>query len=242
MPLRTLTLVAATCLLPGAALAAGGGIDQRVVPAPAGVPGVTVDAGALYTSTPQVQLTLIAPQPHNVAAVRISNDGGFGTSTLVPLADPASSASIPWTLASTGPERLPKTVYVRFVSQVALDGLGTVMGVDDVQYTDDIILDQTAPVILAARMAPPSGAGALARRGPRARPVSVILRARDNLSGVADVQVARSRTASTPWRAYRTRVAATPGARGSVFVRVRDAAGNVSAWREVRTASRSARP
>jgi len=233
--LRAVVLTAAAlCAAPLTAVAAPGQVAQRVIPVPAGTPGVTIDQGALFTDTPQVSLRLIAPQPHNVAAVRISNDGGFGTSTVVPLADPGSVATVPWTLASTGPERLPKTVYVRFVSQVALDGQGTVMGVDDVQYTDDIVLDETAPVIVAARFASGGGAAALARPARPSRPArgAVVLRAQDALSGVTHVQVTGTRSRPGTWRAYRTRVPA-PGARGAVFVRVRDGAGNVSAWREV---------
>jgi len=48
------------------------------------------------------------------------------------------------------------------------------------------------------------------------------------------MQVATRRGGTATWTPYRTAALVRPDAQGRVFVRVRDAAGNVSGWREVR--------
>jgi hypothetical protein len=64
--------------------------------------------------------------------VLLSNDGGFAGAQSVPV-----TLTIPWTLVSSGPERLPKTVYARFLGA----------GNDTANFTDDIILDETPPTV-----------------------------------------------------------------------------------------------
>ncbi|HET7574323.1 MAG TPA: Ig-like domain-containing protein, partial [Solirubrobacterales bacterium] len=97
-----------------------------------------------------------------------------------------------------------KTVYVRF------EGGGSGPRVD----ADSIIFDRKAPRIDGAAVS----AGKLR------------ISARDNLSGVAQVEQCPSRRDCHAWRRYRPRLAARPS---GLFVRVRDRAGNVSAWRRV---------
>jgi hypothetical protein len=87
--------------------------------------------------------------------------------------------------------------------------------------SDDIILDQTPPQVVSA---------SLKRVGTR---TLVTLKARDDRSGVRRVQVTRNRR--KPGRALAfARVLRVPGAPRKLYVRVRDGAGNYSAWRSAR--------
>ncbi|MDQ3742173.1 MAG: Ig-like domain-containing protein, partial [Actinomycetota bacterium] len=131
----------------------------------------------------------------------ISNDGGFRDAQTLPVAQ-----SVPWRLDDSGLERLPRTIYLRFA------------GVDGARetYQDDIILDQTAPRLLRAR---------------RVGRASVRLRARDNVSGVARMQLTTNRRRPGRERRFRARTTFAPRVGAPVFVRVRDGAGNWSGWR-----------
>jgi hypothetical protein len=167
--------------------------------------GVTINKGALYTNSADVRLTVRAPDA--ARHVRISNDGGFG-SGLTALRD--SSEVYGFELASSGPERLPKTVYVRFDGP-DLD--------PNRSFSDDIVLDETRPAIRFAR---------LVRRTRRG--VRIVLRGRDAISGVKTAQFAHRR--SRPWARIRYRRHVTVR-RAPRWVRVRDGAGNASRWRRV---------
>jgi PKD domain len=118
-------------------------------------------------------------------------------------------ASIPWTLHSAGSERLPRIVYVRF-------------GDSSQTFTDDIVLDSVSPVISAAKVTH------VARRAYR-----VSLAASDRNSGLAGMQITAKR--AKPGRIL-------PFARHRIYdgkrprwARVRDRAGNLSAWRTIVT-------
>jgi hypothetical protein len=131
--------------------------------------------------------------------IEVSNDGGFDDAARFQ----GVPATLPWTLASSGPERLPKTVYVRVY------GPGD-WGV----ITDDIVLDERPPSIAS-----------VARRGARLR-----VKARDNLSGVRSIQLARNPKRRGNWRRFTSKPAA---GREMRWVRVRDGAGNPSRWRRI---------
>lgn len=161
--------------------------------------GVTINDGARFTNAPDVVLTALAPDA--ATGLRIANDGGFGA-FFQTARNPFERYS--FRLDSSGPERLPKTVYVRF------DGAGG----DAQNFTDDIILDETAPALLSAR-----AAGRTLR-----------LRASDATSGVATLQTARNRKRPARPRAYRSRMRVSGSPR---WVRVADRAGNLSRWRRV---------
>jgi hypothetical protein len=184
----------------------GTAVDSRpvevVVPPPSGPVGVSIDNGAQFTNDPNVTVELRWPQLAN--RLLISNDGGF-----VPASSKPVAAEIPWHLSSSGPERLPKTIYVRF---------GDSFWMDPQTYQDDIILDQTAPTIPAATLVLP-------HRGPdRLR-----LTARDNVSGVSSVQLRKGNQRPSEWRNFASSIKLPHGARG-LRVRVRDRAGNDSKW------------
>jgi len=88
--------------------------------------GFTINDEAIYTNTPEVVLTVIYPP--GAEQMSISNDGGFVASSFI-----SPENVISWILESSGPERLPKTVYIRFLGQ----GINA-----NLIYTDDIILDE----------------------------------------------------------------------------------------------------
>jgi hypothetical protein len=181
--------------------------------------GIQINGGAQFTNSPNVTVTAL-PRLGLVSAVRLSNDGGFLNSADFPLA-PLGRYS--WTLNSSGAERLPKTVYVRFM------GAGMDQGET---FSDDIILDQTSPVIVSATFAGNVGqTGQVAAAATvRARVLRVV--ASDQSSGVSDVQVAADPRRPAAWRPYASRVLTQMGG-ARLFVRVRDRAGNLSSWRKV---------
>lgn len=174
----------------------GGPID-----APPPVPSASINGGALYTNNPLVTLTLTGGYRYEV-----SNDGGFGRSSAF---YPKQGGLYSWELASTGPEKLPKTVYVR----VYLPASG-----QPVVVSDDIVLDQTVPSVVSASVTR-----------------SLRVRARDARSGVAKMQVTRNRSHPGSWRRFRSKSAPPRGHR-KLYVRVADGAGNVSRWHSARKA------
>lgn len=97
--------------------------------------GITMKRGALFTNNPVVPLSLFPPS--GTTKILVSNDGGFEEFT-----EFGVRSTLSWTLSSSGVERLPKTVYVRFAG-TDIDSSQT--------FTDDIILDQTQPTVTRAR-------------------------------------------------------------------------------------------
>ena len=190
-------------------------VDIRPAPG-SGEPGVTINNGAQYTNDTDVTISTVWPRFSSTALV--SNDGGF----LAPVQQPVAN-EIPWTLESSGPERLPKTIYVRFRS-------GTT---NSETYTDDIILDQTAPEVLEASIdggASASTASISKTRRTKKRAAVLLIRAKDNVSGVLSAQVKQGKRKPGRWQAFKSHVA-LPGRFGRILVRVRDRAGNISKWR-----------
>ena len=176
---------------------------------PAGLPGVSIENGARFTNDPDVSVDLVWPP--FATTFLMSNDGGFAGATPQPVED-----QVPWQLDSSGSERLPKTIYVRF------QGLGS-----NETYQDDIILDETAPRLLSARL-----------EHPRRRTIRLRLRARDNVSGLSKMQLARNRRLPRHATRYR-RVVTVSAFSPRLYVRVRDRAGNWSKWhRATRRTSR----
>jgi hypothetical protein len=178
--------------------------------------GMTVNGGALYTNDPDVTLSVIAPGWANT--LRVANDGGFRGAKTFPV-----KKTIRWRLAESGPERLPKTVYLRF-------------GNDAQNFTDDIILDQTNPTVSSAVL---GGAGAAATSasvaqaaGSKGRTYRVRIRAKDATSGVAKVQFAASKRRPGALLKF-SKVSRFQGSRPR-YVRVQDRAGNFSSWRSIR--------
>jgi PKD domain len=174
--------------------------------------GVSIDDGAQYTNDPKV--TVFAVWPSFASNAFVSNDGGFKNGQTFPVAE-----QIPWTLDSSGPERLPKTIYVRFES-----GSQT-----SETYQDDIILDQTPPKVLSASL---TSGGSKAARTAAKKKVTLKLKATDNVSGVSGVQVTASKRKPGKVLRYKKSLKVKPAKK--LYVRVRDKAGNFSAWRTVK--------
>ncbi|HEY5196560.1 MAG TPA: hypothetical protein VIJ51_05990 [Solirubrobacteraceae bacterium] len=200
--------------------------SAAVVPTgPASCPatvGVSVNAAATYTNSTAVTLTIKAPG--GATSVVVANDGGFGGARTFTV---AANCQYAWTLTSSGSERLPKTVYVRFAGS----------GIDANQtFTDDIILDQTAPQVKSATLSPTTGGSPSAKTASvasaRARYV-LRVHATDDSSGVAKLQLAGSPTAkhrvTLTYRA-RTTLSSLAGAR---WIRAVDRAGNYGRWKRV---------
>ena len=182
--------------------------DLTVAPVPPpGLLGVTINDGDRFTNDPHV---LVSPVwPAGSTRVLLSNDGGFRNAVSRLLA-----VHVPWTLDSSGPERLPKTIYARFTPN------GTT-------YQDDIILDETAPALLVAEI---TSSELVAARAHRKRIFHLHLRARDRTAGVNRMQITTDR--HRPGRPRRYRSHPKFKARTSkIFVRVRDRARNWSRWK-----------
>ena len=182
--------------------------------------GITANSGSIYTNSTNV--TVGVSWPRGSVAVIISNDGGFGISTRFNL-----SESVPWALQSSGNERLPKTVYAKFV---LADGSRSST------YTDDIILDETAPILEDVTSGSGVGDGvsvmALVRK-------LLTVKASDANSGIARFELRSSAAkpgvfvnSSTP-NALQHSIAISTEA-DILEVRVFDRAGNASVWKSVK--------
>jgi len=176
--------------------------------------GVSINKGAQYTNKPDVTLTVVPPA--SATALLVANDGGFVGALPRPV-----TAEVKWRLDSSGPERLPKTVYLRFL-------LGTLASSN---YTDDIILDERPPVVNSAALATPaaaSGARAAALKRYRLR-----IRATDTNSGVGHVQVTSNKRRPGKLIRYKRKLTVRAAKRPR-FIRARDRAGNFSKWKKLR--------
>ncbi len=184
---------------------------------PTRVLGVSINDGDLYTNDPDVELDLTGPRW--ATDMRVSNDGGFKGAD-----SRGYKTTIDWKLRSSGPERLPKSVYVQYSNEDQTSG----------SYSDDIILDETAPVISVLEA---GSASASSLRSPLAFPsgggVRVKIRASDKTSGIARMQITGSRLKPGKWVKFR-KSSLVRTAKAKIFVRVRDRAGNASRWKSVR--------
>jgi hypothetical protein len=173
--------------------------------------GVSINDGAQYTNDPDV--VVFAAWPAFASTTLLSNDGGIKTPAVFPVAEQTL-----WKLDSSGPERLPKTVYVRFTAGQQVSET----------YTDDIILDQTPPKVLAAVIAP-AAAASRAARATRSKLVTLTIKAADNVSGVGRVQVTSNKRKPGRLLRYKRSLKVKPAKK--LYVRARDKAGNFSPWR-----------
>lgn len=179
---------------------------------PDGATGISINNGATYTNDPQVEISV--RWPRLASQTYLSNDGGFANAPLLPVA-----ATLPWMLASSGPERLPKTVYARFVGGDA--GAET--------YQDDIILDETPPQINSATFDAPGGEPGAGRRPGK---VSLRIKAKDKTSGIGGVQVTSNKRKPGKVKKFKSKISVPSGSK--IYVRVLDKAENKSRWRRAK--------
>jgi hypothetical protein len=175
--------------------------------------GVSINVGAQYANKPDVMLTIVAPP--GATSLLVSNDGGFAGALPTPL-----TKELAWKLDSSGPERLPKTVYLRFLTGPFASP----------NYTDDIILDERPPVVDAASVVTPPPAGASVAK---LKTYKVKVKARDSNSGVGFVQVTANKRKPGKRIKYAKKLRVKAGSRPR-FLRAQDRAGNYSAWKKLR--------
>ncbi|MEI8323459.1 MAG: hypothetical protein WCG49_10150, partial [Actinomycetes bacterium] len=192
--------------------------------------GVTINSAAEFTNKKTVVLSVTGASG-SVSAI-VSNDGGFGSAQTFTLTD--GSAEIDWTLISSRDERLPKQVYVKFVSR---------FGTQSSNYQDDIILDTTAPVLsdatAVAATAPESAVSVASVRAVKKNGAKIVVKATDANSGIGSIEMrsgaskkATSVTYANPKAKSQTLTVNTKAK--SLQVRVIDRAGNPSPWKTVK--------
>jgi hypothetical protein len=172
--------------------------------------GVTINNGAEATNTTAVSLRI--RKPAGATAVLISNDGSFDSPTQVSV---AANDTYAWTLDARGSQRRARVVYVRFVGP----------GIDvDQTYTDDILLDTTAPTVTAATVNSRTATKVATAR----------VAAKDTGSGVQRIQYSAFKSTKKAKvlklknsRSFRVKPSAAK------WVRAIDLAGNASKWKRV---------
>ena len=194
---------------------------------PPGPVGVSINGGDLYTNDPNVTIDMVWPQDETVNGfptgrpiggftATLANDGGFRAAKTFQL-----GTDFTWKLSVSGAERLPRIAYVRF-------------GTNPVTYSDDIILDQTAPTLSSASGSPTTVvARATSAAGTRQPAVRFRLSASDKTSGVGTVQITTNKAKPGSQVRYASTVTLASASK-SFYVRVRDKAGNYSAWKTVK--------
>jgi hypothetical protein len=188
--------------------------------------GVSIEDGAIYTDSASVSVYL--SWPRGATAVILSNDGGFKVSSRLPL-----STLVSWKLQSSGSERLPKVIYVRYV---------LANGSRSETYQDDIILDETDPTLGTINAARVSGTtvNALSVFGAKIslkKPsVRMNVSASDANSGLDRIEIKGGGKTLKFTVSPKTKksVLTVTTSRTSVQVRSVDRAGNVSKWKTVK--------
>lgn len=206
-------------------------VEVRQKP-PAGDVGISINDGDAFTNSKSVGLNLIWPE--NTVQVRVSNDGGFAASKTKTF---DIDDTVAWNLDDTLTGIFSKVVYVRFIGS-GVDGTKT--------FQDDIVLDTTAPVISSASATPATGSAAVSLQSTRSAVVDlrlgakktttyrVKISAKDRLSGVSKVQFNTKASAKGAKSANFSRSLKVRTSSRTLWVRVRDGAGNFTKWRQVR--------
>lgn len=203
-------------------------VGPRTQPPDPGDIGFTIKGGAKYTNDPRVVLDVVAGEFST--EIRVANDGGFAGDQAFPVSDDYRF-SVPWTLDSSGPERLPKTAYLRFAYPPSCTPPCAGGVTYSANYTDDIILDETNPELQSVAL---SGSGSRpAKVAARPATYKLKIKASDKTSGVEEMQITSKKSKPGKWKPYKAK-AKFKTSKPKVFVRVRDAAGNESKWKRAR--------
>jgi hypothetical protein len=188
--------------------------------------GVSLNEGSAFTNNPLVTLSLAWPE--FATGVKISNDGGFSPAKTTNF---SVDDEIDWTLDSSFKGTATKIVYLKF----------TGVGIDSSRiYSDDIILDTTAPILTDAvgkvdNSVKSGVAVASLRKLSAIKGVKITVRAKDALSGIGKIQVKSSSkgaitTLLTSNPKATSRVVRIRTTKKTLFIRVVDRAGNYSRW------------
>lgn len=138
--------------------------------------GISINSASEFTRTTGVSISV--SWPVNAESMLVSNDGGFRTQQSFALAE-----ELNWTLLSSGDERLPKTVYLKFVMT---DGSRSSI------YADDIILDTTAPVLTQASATTVNSSAGVSVAAARKNAVRLKVTTSDANSGIDHLEVKSS--------------------------------------------------
>ena len=193
---------------------------------PDGEIGVSINRGSPYTNNKKVKVRIV--WPFGATEVRISNDGGFASSTTQTL---SLAEFADWELDDSISGVFTKVIYVRFGGP-EVDRSKT--------YTDDIILDTTSPITssVSGISAKVPGSSVTAQSLTSARKKNgVVLRvkAADRLSGIGSFEVKSSakgkvvsvRAVSPKAKSHTVKVKTKAR---KIWLRSVDRAGNKSRW------------
>jgi len=192
---------------------------------PPGYVGVSIDGGVFATDSRSIELDLVWPA--GATSALISNNGGFNSAGRTETV--ALAPEVPWTLEYTGSDRLPKTVYVRYLGA----------GIDTENFTDDIILDEETPSISEATLLPPTSSRSTQGLTARIRSYRLRVVAAENLSGISEVETSLERKnglvtslahAGRQGLLKLDKVITVTGIAAPRYTRVRSAAGKWSRW------------
>jgi CSLREA domain-containing protein len=172
--------------------------------------GLSINAGAQFTNA--VDVTLALPAQPGTTEMQVGNDGGLIGVAWEPYATQKS-----WQITPYNGQILPRTVYARFK-----DAAGAVTTI----YQDDIILDVNAPSLTVGLGGPPAGQGQ-----PRSPTWTVQITADDDAAQASQIQMRlsnRADFAGAIWQPYTGSVVWDFTGGSTVYVQVRDGAGNLS--------------
>jgi len=125
--------------------------------------GISISAGKPFSNTKNVSLEITWPEFAD--AVRLSNDGGFGSAVTV---TKKLSPSTSWVLDDSVKGVYTKVVYARFTGE----------GIDTTKtFSDDIILDTTAPAVNSSSATFSAGS------------IKMSLNATDDISGLDEIEI-----------------------------------------------------
>lgn len=184
---------------------------------PVGETGISLNSGSAYTNSKSIKIGLIWPE--YATSARISNDGGFAASKTLTL---PLNAVVDWDLDDSVKGLYTKVVYVRFNGDISAFSQ---------TYSDDIILDTTAPTI-------ESSSAKLSSAN-----LEVNIKATDDVTGVDKVELASDKASTVKAYASSLSVPASEVGLGVASagvhqfaarvlrVRVSDVAGNWTEWK-----------
>ncbi len=179
---------------------------------------VSINSGATFTSRPQVT---VFSNTEGAREILLANDAGFTGAQWQPY-----STAQNWTLSDPGQRIVTLLTYVRLRDAnrgVLCSGL---------TLSDDIIYDPLPPEVTVAA---DNVLAAADQQGPLATiPITILAHDQQGGSGVAEMQIVKTPSFQyAPWQPYQSNIRISATGSTTVYVRVRDGAGNLSATASV---------